>query len=50
MNIPSYIVLYYLEDIPHECVTYLPDELESAFRAVGIFAEVYSVLIMEQAI
>jgi hypothetical protein len=47
---PKYVVLYYVEDTPHECITYLPDELESAFRAIGVYAEVLSVLLMEQAI
>ena len=47
---PQYVVLYYVDDQPHECITYLPDELESAFRAIGVYAEVLSVLLMEQAI
>jgi len=49
-DIPSYLVLYYLDDIPHECVTYFPDMLESAFRSIGVYAEVFSALVMEQAI
>jgi hypothetical protein len=48
--IPSYLGLYYLDDMPHECVTYLPDELVAAFLAVGIYADAISVLLMEQAI
>jgi hypothetical protein len=48
--IPSYLVLYWLDDMPHECVTYFPDFLEYAFRSIGVYAEVLSVLLMEQAI
>jgi hypothetical protein len=48
--IPSYVVFYYLDDIPHECVTYFPELLESAFRSIGVYAEVFSTLLMEQAI
>jgi hypothetical protein len=47
---PQYVVLYYVEDQPHECVTYFPEMLESAFRSIGVYAEVLSVLLMEQAI
>ena len=49
-DIPKYLVLYYLDDVPHECVTYFPELLESAFRSIGVYAEVRSVLLMEQAI
>jgi hypothetical protein len=47
---PKYVVLYYVNNEPHECITYFPDLLESAFRSIGVYAEVLSVLLMEQAI
>ncbi len=47
---PKYVVLYYVNNEPHECVTYFPEMLESAFRSIGVYAEVLSVLLMEQAI
>jgi len=43
-------VLYYVNNEPHEAITYFPDLLEAAFRSIGVYAEVLSVLLMEQAI
>jgi len=49
-DIPRYLVLYYIDGVVHECITYLPDELVAAFLAVGIYADAISTLLMEQAI
>lgn len=49
-DIPRYLVLYYLDGVVHECITYFPDLLVEAFWAVGIYADAISTLFREQAI